>query len=95
MLLTAAAACMLNSCGKTCTEFSGTNIPHDVHALPRAGTYQLEGCPSCPNPFRLYQVVVTNDSTIVQTVITMEGDTTVSHMKLINTKENTLYENIY
>ncbi len=83
------------SCGKTCTEFSGTYIQHDVSALPRTGTYQLEDCPSCQNPFNLYEVTVLDDSTIVQTVISRDGDTTVTKMKLISTKENTLYEKTY
>lgn len=94
-LLVPVAALLLSSCGKTCTEFSGTYIQHDVRTLPRAGTYQLEDCPSCPNPFKLYRVRVNADSTIVQTVISVDGDTTVSVMKPIRHKENTLYEKTY
>ena len=94
-LLLPFAAFVLNSCGETCTEFSGRYIQHDVRALPRIGTYIMEDCPSCPNPFALYTVVVNEDSTIIQTVISKDGDTTVSVMKAINQKENTLYEKTY
>lgn len=94
-LLIFAAALMLSSCGKTCTEFSGTYIPHDVSALPLAGTYQFESCPSCPSLTKLYQVAVSADSTIVQTIISNDGDTTVTVMKPFKRKTNTLYEKTY
>lgn len=95
LLLLPAVALIMGSCGKTCTEFSGIYIPHDVRALPRTGTYRLEDCSSCPNPFNLYEVALINDSVIVQTVISSSGDTTVTKMKLVNKTENTLYEKTY
>lgn len=88
-------ALLLCGCGKTCTEFSGTYIPHDVRSLPRNGTYQFEDCTSCPKSFALDEVVVNGDSTIVKTFITTSGDTSVYTMKLVRIKEKTLYEKTY